>query len=61
MKYNKEYLRNLSKNGYSFAYYSEGLYYFQKQVKGGYNLVKANESDIVNDNISFMLINELSR
>ena len=61
MKYEKEYLRNLGKNGYVFAYYSEGLYCFQKQVKGGYNLIRANDSDIVNDNISFMLINELSR
>ena len=61
MKYTKDHLNSICENGYCFSYFAKGIYVFTKKLEKGFEVIKANLSDIENNNISFMFKHGLSR
>ncbi len=61
MNLSKELLRNYNNNGYSFSYFDNGFYFFQKQIGKGFNLLKFKEIDFLNGNFEFCTDNDISR
>lgn len=61
MLYTKQYYKSLKFNGYKWGGFWGGLHQFIKKTSKGYLNCSCSESDLINGNIQFMTLNQLTR
>jgi len=54
-------IAGLNLNGYKWCYFEKGLHTFSRKAKTGYEVIKANETDLTNGNLKYMIEYGLSR
>ena len=61
MLYTKQHYKSLKFNGYNWGCFDNGLHHFIKRTSKGYLNCACNETDLINGNIQFMTLNQLTR
>lgn len=52
--------KDLTYNGYAWAYFSKGIHTFTKKVNGKFAIVECEEIQLTNGDIEFMTANEIT-
>lgn len=53
-------VKSKSHNGFAFAYFDTGAYFFQKKVTKGFEVIRCLPGDLNNGNFEFMTENGLT-
>lgn len=53
----KNFLRQLKPNGYSWTHFRDGIYYFSRKEQTGYSQICCSEEQLTNGDLEFMAEN----